>query len=148
MKILVADLETNGLNPNIIWVAGILDYLTDDFTAYTGEDIAEAVIRIADADLVIGHNFIAYDNVVLNDLAGVNADEDRVFDTLLEGRKLLPSMACQKLKEWGDIFGYPKIDYTGGFEEFNPKMIPYCERDCRLTKRVFEFLVSVEKGEV
>ena len=32
MSILIGDIETNGLNPNTIWVVGVLDYETDEFT--------------------------------------------------------------------------------------------------------------------
>lgn len=147
MSILVADLETDGFNPSIIWVVGILDYTTDEFTAYTDENVAEGLMRIAEAELVIGHNFLGYDAEVAEKLTGglIQIDREKVYDTLLMGRQLLPDMKCQKLAEWGDLLGLPKIVFNEGFESFHPLMVPYCERDCRLNKRVFDFLVEVEE---
>jgi hypothetical protein len=149
MTILIADLETDGLKPSIIWVVGILDYETDEFRAYVGDEVAEGLMRIAEADLVIGHNFTDYDARVIKKLTDsiITIDRDRIVDTLALGRKLLPHMKCQKLEEWGDILGLPKIIYTEGFSRYNPKMVPYCERDCRLNKRVFDFLIEVEVAQ-
>lgn len=146
MSILVADLETNGLDPSLIWVVGVLDYDTDEFRAYTGEDVAEGLMRLAEADLVVGHNFLTYDAPVIEKLTDglIVLDRERIVDTLQLGRKLLPEMKCQKLEEWGNILGLPKIVFTEGFHRFHPNMIPYCERDCRLDKNVFDFLMSYE----
>jgi hypothetical protein len=144
-EILIGDLETDGFDPSIIWVVGVLDYATDEFTAYMGEDVAEGLLRLSMADLVIGHNFIDYDAGVAEKLTEglITFDRERIVDTLKLGRKLLPDMKCQKLEEWGDILGLPKIVFNEGFSRFHPKMVPYCERDCRLNKRVFDFLMEL-----
>ena len=148
MTVLVADLETNGFDPDTIWVVGVLDYDSDDFRAYTGEDVAEGLLRIMEADLVIGHNFIDYDAGVAERLTGgmISLDRERIVDTLKLGRKLLPDMKCQKLEEWGEILGLPKIKFNESFERFHPSMIPYCERDCRLNKMIFDFLMEVQRN--
>ena len=149
MSILIADLETNGFTPDTIWVVGILDYDTDEFRSYTGEDVAEGLMRIAEADLVIGHNFGVYDAAVIDKLTDglIIIDVDRIVDTLAMGRRLLPEMKKQSLEEWGDILGLPKIVFNEGFDRFHPKMVPYCERDCRLNKRVFDFLIEIQDAQ-
>lgn len=150
MAILVADIETDGLRPNNIWVVGILDYETNEWTAYTDADdnIVEGLIRLAEADLVIFHNGRDYDVPVIERLTDglITFDRDKVFDTLLEGRKLLPEMKCQKLAEWGEIFNVPKVLFEA-WENYDPEMVPRCKRDCEITKLLFDFLLKlVEEG--
>jgi DNA polymerase III alpha subunit (gram-positive type) len=145
VSILIVDLETNGFKPNTIWVCGILDYDTNVYTPYMGEDIAEGIMRAAEADILIAHNGIDYDIPVMERLSGglITFDRDKVVDTLVLGRRLLPEMKCQKLEEWGDILGWPKIKFNEGFDVFHPAMVPYCERDCQVTKMVFDFLMEL-----
>lgn len=145
MNILVGDLETDGFDPSIIWVVGVLDYHTDEFVAYTGEDVAEGLMRLAAADVVIGHNFIGYDARISEKLTDglISFDQERIADTLIMGRKLLPDMRKQKLEVWGEILGLPKIQFNEGFDKFVPSMVPYCKRDCEVTKMVFDFLMSL-----
>lgn len=143
--VIIADLETNGFAPDQIWVAGILDYHTRKFNTYVGMDaVAEAIYRISHADLVIGHNFLEYDNKVLQELAGTAAPVDRVYDTLQRSRVLHKERKKHSLESWGDYFGFPKIKYTGGFAKFNPLMVPYCERDCLITGMLFDYIIERE----
>jgi hypothetical protein len=146
MSILVADLEANGFKPNKIWVCGVLDYRTGEFDAYTGDNISEGLIRIAEADIVIGHNFRAYDAKVIEELTDgiIKLDDEQIVDTLELGREILPEMKKQSLETWGEILGFPKVVFNEGFDRFHPKMVPYCERDCRLDMRVFDFLMEVQ----
>jgi DNA polymerase III alpha subunit (gram-positive type) len=146
VSILIGDLETDGFKPDNIWVVGVLDYDTGKFDSYTGENIAEGLLRLAEADLVIGHNFIGYDMEVAEKLTGglVKFDRDRIVDTLVLGRKLLPEMKSQKLEVWGEMLGLPKIQFNEGFERFTPTMVPYCQRDCEVTKMVFDFLMEIQ----
>lgn len=143
-EVLVADLETNGIDPSRIWVVGVLNVETDEYTSYVGDDIPEGLMRIAEADLVIGHYFKKYDAKVINKLTEglITLQEDKIIDTVELSRSLFSDLPNHKLKTWGDIFEYPKIDYDKGFEEFHPEMLPYCERDVRLNKRVYDFFVE------
>ena len=147
MSILVGDLETDGFKPHNIWVVGVLDYATDEFTAYTGENVAEGLMRLAEADLVIGHNFSDYDAAVIEKLTDgmIVIDPAKIVDTLTLGRRVLPEMKCQKLEEWGEILGWPKIKFDEGFDQFRQSMVPYCQRDCEVTKRVFDFLMELDR---
>jgi hypothetical protein len=145
-SVLIGDIETNAIyQPSRIWMVGVLDFYTDEFTAYVGDDeVPLGLMRLAEADLVCGHNFRAYDAKEITRMTEglITLEDDRIIDTLEIGRSLFPDLVNHKLKTWGEIFGYPKIDYDKGFDAFHPDMVPYCERDCRLTKAVYEFLLS------
>lgn len=148
-KILVGDIETDAIHmPHNIWMVGVLDWTTDEFTAYHGEDVAEGLLRLQEADLLIGHNFRGYDAKNIRRMTDglVSLDNSKIMDTMELGRRLV-KMPDHKLKSWGEIFDFPKGDFKD-FSRFSPEMIPYCERDCRLTKKVFDFLneLNVQKS--
>lgn len=147
MSILIADIETDGFNPSVIWVLGVLDWETDEYTSYTGDDIPEGLMRLVEADLVVGHNFVGFDAVQIEKLTGglVKIETDNIYDTLLEARKLI-KMKNHKLSEWGEIFGFPKGDHKD-FSRLSPEMLVYCERDVRLTRKVFDFLLEIESAK-
>lgn len=143
-EILVADLETNGLKPSRIWMVGILDYKTNEFTSYVGEDeVPIGLMRIAEAERVIGHNFRGYDKKVIEKLTDglITLDNARIDDTVEISRSLFPTLQNHKLATWGEIFGYPKLDFNN-FDEWDPLMIPYCQRDCELNKVLYDFFVD------
>ncbi len=144
-KVLVADIEADGLKPTTIWVVGVLDWETDEYTSYTGDDIPEGLVRLMEADLVVGHNFRGYDAPQIERLTGglVTIDRTKIWDTCDKSRKLVKELKKHGLKEWGEIFGFPKGDHTD-WSRLSPEMEVYCERDVRLTRKVFDFLMELE----
>lgn len=149
MNILISDIETNGLRPDVIWVVGILDFETDEFTAYTHADdnIAEGLLRLMEADAVVFHNGDDYDVPVIERLTDglITFDRAKVLDTLKMGRKLVPQMKTQKLLEWGEVFEVPKVAFDG-WDQYDPLMVPRCQRDCEITKLLFQFLLDLEQS--
>jgi DNA polymerase III alpha subunit (gram-positive type) len=144
MEILVGDLETNGLKPNIIWAVGVIDMNTDEYTAYVGEDeVPIGLMRLAQADRVVGHNFRGYDAKVIRDLTEglITIDDAKIDDTVELSRVLFPEMPNHKLGTWGEIFGFPKLDFKN-FDKFDPEMLPYMERDVRLNKMLYQFFLD------
>lgn len=144
-EILVADLETDGLKPNRIWVVGIISMETGEYRAYVGdEEVPEGLMRLANAERIIGHSFKSYDAQVISKLTEglIVIDPDKIDDTVEISRALFPNLKNHKLKTWGEILGVPKIEYTGGFDEFHEDMLPYCKRDVELNKLLYEFLLS------
>ncbi len=147
-KILVADIECDGFSPSVIWVLGILDWETDTYTSYTGEDVAEGLMRLAEADLAVGHSFKSFDAKQIKRLTDglIDLPEDKIYDTCEKSRKLLKEdMQKHGLKEWGEIFGFPKGDHSD-WTQLSPEMITYCERDVRLTRMLFDFLLELENS--
>ncbi len=157
--VLIADLETNGLlyetdrapKATTIWMVGLLDFDTEEFEYYSGyEDddprsVMAGLMKMAEADLLIGHNLLGYDIPLIEQFTNrlLTFDRARIIDTLLMSRRLV-NMPRHRLYDWGDMLGYPKFPQPD-FATFSPEMIPYCERDCRLNKVVFQTLSDIEQ---
>jgi hypothetical protein len=148
LSILIGDIETDGLKPSVIHMVGVLDYDTDEYTSYHGEDLVDGLLRLSEADLVIGHNFIGYDIKNIERMTNklVMFDRRKVVDTLDLSRRYA-LLENHKLKTWGEMFEFPKGDHSD-FSRYTKAMDIYCERDCRLTKLVFDLLndLAQEKG--
>lgn len=144
-EILVGDIETNGTSPNEIFMVGVLNYDTDEFTAYVGDDVPYGMLRLAEADAFIGHYIKGFDVPVMERLSSglVTFRQEKLIDTLEMSKKLC-NLKRHGLAAWGDLFEYPKFPQPT-FDEFTPEMVPYCERDCRLNKKVAEFLFELEE---
>lgn len=143
-EIVVADIETNAIHyPNKIHMVGVVNFLTDEYTSYHGEDVADGLIRLSEAGLIIGHNFRLYDAAQIERLTGglITLAPTRIVDTLDLSRALVPEFPDHKLRTWGDALGFPKLEHDD-FEQYTPIMDEYCERDCRLNKRIFEFMLE------
>lgn len=138
------DLETDGLLDTVstIYIVGFLDLDTGEYYAATDDDdITEALMLLADADLLVTYNGNNYDLKVIELLTHglLKFDRSKHVDLYEYSKELFPNLPRHRLKDWGELLGYPKIDYTGGFDEFTPEMLPYCERDVRLTAALYEF---------
>ncbi|RYD68253.1 MAG: hypothetical protein EOP83_01170 [Verrucomicrobiaceae bacterium] len=145
MTTLVADLETDGLKPKKIHMVGIMDFDTKEYTSYIGEDeVPVGLMRLAEADRVVGHNLRSFDAKVIKDLTEglIVIPDDKIDDTLEIGRMLFPQLENHKLKTYGEILGFPKFEYEGGWGEFTPEMAPYCQRDVELTAALYEFFLT------
>lgn len=148
MSVLIADIECESLKPTTIHMVGILDYFTDTFTDYHGDDVAEGLVRLASASQVIFYNGIGYDVPVIERLTEgmIMFERTRIIECLDLSRKYV-TMKNHKLATWGELFDFPKGDHND-FTKWSPEMSVYCERDCRLTKKVFDILneLGMEKG--
>ncbi len=145
MSTLVFDIEADGLDPSRIWCLGILDFETDAYTAYVGEEeVPVGLLRLQEAEAIAGHYIKGYDIPVIERLTEglVTFKSERVIDTCELSRDLFPELENHKLKTWGDILGYPKLDFDR-FDEFSEEMLPYLERDCRLNAALLRFLISI-----
>jgi DNA polymerase III alpha subunit (gram-positive type) len=149
MPILVGDIETDAIYmPRNIWMVGILDYHSDIFTPYYGDEVATGLLKLMEADITIGHNWRRYDvkNIERMTKNLIKIDQSKIIDTLELSRKFC-KLTNHKLSTWGKMMNFLKEDYSD-FSRFDKKMIPYCERDCRLTKKVFDILneMNIESG--
>lgn len=147
-SVLVADLECDSLKPSTIHMVGILDYFSDEFTSYHGDNVADGLLAMEAADALIVYNGLGYDLPVIKKLTNglVDIDQRKVIEVLKLSKKFA-ALENHKLKTWGNLFDFPKGDHTD-FTRFSEEMKVYCERDCRLTKKVFDLLneISIERG--
>lgn len=126
--------------------------------AFPGSSEDEALVTLAEADEIIGHNVIAFDIPVLQKLYPDFAPKGKVTDTLVLSRLIhsdmktedAPRLAAKtispklygrhSLEAWGERLGCAKGDYQGGFDNWSQEMQEYCEQDVRVTKKLLDYL--------
>jgi DNA polymerase I len=136
---LVFDIETNGLNPSVIWCICAIkgdEMITIEMPdKQTWECLMEGVTE------VIGHNIIRYDVPVVERLLGVSID-CKITDTLVMSRLYNPQLeGGHSLAAWGERLKFPKGDYHD-WSALTPEMVVYCQQDVRVTERVYKVLMQ------
>ena len=137
MSQLVFDIETNGLNPSIIWcICGIKDdkmFTLEMPDKQAWECLMEGVTE------VIGHNIIRYDIPVVERLLGVSI-KCKIIDTLVMSRLYNPQLeGGHSLAAWGERLKFPKGDYHD-WTALTPEMVEYCQQDVRVTECLYQTL--------
>ena len=137
---LVFDIETDGLNPSVIWCLVAQDK-TGKFYHYTEENLDEGINLLKQADKIIGHNILGYDIPVIKRLMGTDLyHPDKVVDTLVLSRLFNPTReGGHSIAKWGYKLGLPKQD-SPEWEKFSPQMLKYCERDVQINSKLFAHL--------
>lgn len=105
MLALVFDCETDGLVPTRVHCLTIRNVETREKKRYVGCEVPEGCARLAEADLVIGHNIIGYDIPALTRLAGLKlTKKTKVFDTLVAARVIWPRdvLVDRDFRRWPD----------------------------------------------
>ncbi len=120
------------------------DLMTGETCSYIGDDVADGIMVMLEADMLVGHNIRYYDIPQIEKLSGglVQFDPRKIVDTLEMSRKLLPSQRKHSLEFWGNILGLPKLK-SPLFEKHTPEMTVYCERDVAVNVLVFHHLLEL-----
>lgn len=109
---------------------------------------------LSKATILVGHNIISFDAVILNRIWKTKIRLNQVYDTLVVSRLLDPSRENgHSLEAWGQMLGTQKIDYTAVWqwmmdrkEEYkgecfdNPidsLLSDYCVRDVEVTAKLY-----------
>lgn len=162
MRSLIFDIETNGLLDELTKVHCLC--IRD---AETGELVVSAaqldpthpkplaVVMLEEADLLIGHNIIAFDIPALQKVYPDFKPKAVLRDTLLLSRMFWPEIrmrdaAAKKrnavpknlwgrysLEAWGYRLGDYKGDYKGGWDQWSQEMQDYCEQDTQVTFKLW-----------
>jgi DNA polymerase-1 len=157
------DIEADGLIPDAtqIWCVTVLNCLTKDERHFlTKEAFLEWRKEFPDA-IIVGHNALSYDAVMLNKFWGAKIKAEYIVDTFVLSQLFNPGMSSPKgmksapgkkkkgphsLEAWGVRLKYEK----GAFDDFSAyseTMLRYCKRDTRLAallfRRLAERMVSV-----
>ena len=138
------DIETDGLNPSVIWVAccrhnGVTEVICNE------EDFKKYVSSKGEAKFVF-HNGIGFDVPVVARLWNVVLGRSMVIDTLVLSRLADPSKSGgHSLRNWGNILGFPKGDHSD-WSQLSEEMITYCMQDVEVTQAVHEKLLKELQG--
>ncbi len=92
--------------------------------------------------ILVGHNFIAYDLVMLNRFWIANIGITRVIDTFVLSQLYNPVLSGgHSLEAWGKRLKHPKTEYSD-FSRYTPEMEEYCQNDTSLTAKLYRKLSS------
>jgi DNA polymerase-1 len=161
---LIFDLESDGLLDTVTRVHCIViaDPDSDCVHEYGPSQITDALVHLARADGLIGHNIQNYDLPVLHKLLGwAPRSECRIVDTLIAARLILPHLANidaevaarakdaafgqvhgkYSLEAWGVRLGMPKIGAElNDWSQWTPELQARCVSDVAICKRLWQFL--------
>jgi len=141
-KIYAGDIETDSLNPSVIWVATFKNIGTnEEVILETLKDIKEFVdARVQDGCCFVFHNGLRFDVPVLNRLAGTRIAVSLVFDTLLYSMVYNPSLiGGHSLESWGRRVKLPKTEFND-YSKYTPEMRDYCMQDTRICCAIYKAL--------
>ena len=144
---LVYDLECNGLTPDKIWciVAYNIDtqmvYKFSDFDNLHGS-IKDGVRLLENADLLIGHNIINFDNRVIDDLYNTDLNSKQCHDTFIMSQVLSYKRDHKHgLAGWGQKLGNQKWDFDQ-WDQYSREMLKYCVQDVMVNYDVYKVLLE------
>ena len=138
MNLVFCDIETDGLNPSVIWCA-VCRHNGESEVICNEQDFKDYVQRKAEATFVF-HNGIGFDVPVVERIWNFTFDRTLVTDTLVLSRLAEPSRSGgHSLRNWGNILGYAKGDHSD-WSQLTPEMIDYCIRDTEVTEVVYKRL--------
>lgn len=149
---LVYDIETNGLAINeesVIHCIVAMDVDTEQIYTFTPAEISEGVALLNQADTLIGHNIVGFDNPFIAYLYPSFAPKVSL-DTMIVGQMIHPDfknlpkgLRNHRLVSWGEfVGGEQKMDYTGGFEAFSEEMLTYCIQDVKTNLDIYNHQLS------
>lgn len=164
MRLCIFDLETDGLNLEKITTIHVLvvyDSEKDAYFRYDKEKVKDGVKHLSQADAVAGHNIINFDIPVIKKFYP-SFEPKKVIDTLVWARlayadiydidaKLVAKhkfpkslMGRHSLEAYGYRLGELKGEFheRTDWQEWSQEMSDYCEQDVRVTKLLYEKLLS------
>lgn len=150
---LVFDLEATGLDPaadgfRIHCICGYNLTTQREFSFY-GCEIDVGLDYLFLADELIGHNLINFDIPVIAHFRPNLSLKSKVTDTLVLARLAYPKRKSNALKVWGQELGILKGDFNEStdWKEFTTEMLEYCKQDVRVTKALYNHLMTLGLSE-
>ena len=154
------DIETNGLLDTLDKVHCIVlkDIDTGKVITCFGDEYSEIVSIIEKADLLIGHNIMAFDIPAMEKVLGLNF-KGKIFDTLIAARLIWADIKDRdfararqgfptkligrhSLKAWGFRLGVLKDEIETDWKEFTAEMLEYCKQDVNVTHTLYKKIVE------
>ncbi len=144
---LTFDIETDGIDATKIWCLVVQNVESSGVHKFTNENdkypsIADGIRLLQDAELLIAHNGIGFDALIIKKLYGVDLYEKKFFDTWIASQVLNYRRPHKHgLAGWGEHLKYPKFDFHE-FDRYSETMMNYCVRDVKLNTVIFKRLMT------
>jgi DNA polymerase-1 len=142
----VLDIETDGLDPSVIWVI-VTQELGGEPRVWTAP-YDDFLTYAPSVDTWVMHNGLSFDGPVINKLlAPGTIDYDKVVDTFVVSRLVnYPRFNSHSLDEIGTSLGMPKIKFDD-WSKLSDEMIHYCKRDVKVNEAVYNLYKSSIESE-
>jgi DNA polymerase I-like protein with 3'-5' exonuclease and polymerase domains len=154
MKVCVLDIEGNGLGELVLDSKGkpyteatrVLCAATkvndEEPILWLEHQMKDLVKYLSEMPVIIGHNIWGYDFPVMRRLYGM-ARPKCIVDTLVISKLMYPDInnhpiGDNSLESWGKHLKFPKMDYTGGWQQYSDEMGTYCLQDARLGMAIYQ----------
>jgi len=148
MRTFSCDIETDGLNPTVIWCIALQDVHDNQIITFHGDtlNLFKPFIE-SEAMTLVFHNGIAFDVPVLERLLGVVFDDGnynviQIEDTLVMSQLDEPRReGGHSLANWGEIMGFEKGEHLD-WSKFSDEMLEYCKRDVQVTAKLYRLMLQ------
>ena len=148
----VFDIETNGFLPDVdkIWMIVIEDLQTEEVFSYVSKDgtlnaaIKAGLRKLDSYDVIIGHNIIGYDILVLNHLCSwIPAGHVKQVDTwILSQTNQYKRSHKHSIEGWGEKLGKQKEGLGIDFSVYSEEMLNRCVSDVKINTLVYKELMG------
>ena len=141
------DIECNGLDPDTIWMIVAQDIDTEQVYKFSDHDNLHGTIKdgaafLMNADLLIGHNIIGFDNRVVDNLCGTDLNSKRCHDTFVMSQVLRYKRNHKHgLAGWGEHLGNSKMHFDE-WDAYSREMLRYCVQDVKVNVDVYFALLK------
>ena len=139
---LIVDIETTELPVTKVWMIGTMNEsgeVRNFLSPFNKQEIQEWLNQYEE---IIGHNFIDFDQVHLENIVGLSFDGLKVTDTLVLSRLYNPQLeGGHSLKAWGERLNFPKGEHND-WSCLSEDMVKYCIQDLKVTQKTYETLIN------
>lgn len=156
---LVFDIETNGLDPDTIWLVVAQDLATGEQHVFTdhedcGRPLGDFVELFDRAEALIGHNIISFDLPVLKKLTGWEPTTQTLVDTMLlsqmndfERPNFEPFLKNKfggrhNMKVWSLYLGNEEKHDDPSWLEYSEEMRERCTSDVRINVHMYRAMMA------
>lgn len=157
MKVVVADLEANGLlnEATKIWCGVFKDINTGEVCKFDPFQMKDMVEYLDTVDVAIFHNGIAYDKPLMEKILGYRF-KGKLIDTLVMSRLQKPSRQIpfncpnkkagpHSVEAWGYRVGRGKPEHND-WDNYSPEMLHRCTEDVEIQHLIYNALLEEGKG--
>ena len=142
-RTVVADCETDGLNPTRVWCLVAKDWDSREvFKFVFPRDLPAFLKFVQTVGTWVGHNFLSFDAPVLNRLLGAGISVNAIQDTLIIARLVdTPNLGNHSLKEIGIRLGLHKPEHED-WSRFSEEMLHRCTEDVEINFTYYGYLLE------
>lgn len=141
MRTFSCDIETDGLNPSVVWCIAVQD--VESKQVITFSETTLGLFKpwlVSEVDCFVFHNGIAFDVPVLERLLSIDFSSIQIEDTLILSQLDDPRReGGHSLASWGERLKFEKGDHTD-WSEFSKEMLDYCIQDVKITTHLYRHL--------